>query len=276
MLTILYGVEGSYKDVTIHALIKCPKEGNTLLIPSGDQERANIFGDPVYGQVKHILAEYPKYKIIHPYYQVAPISLSKINIMFANECNRYSDIFEHLPTLEALARSCNSIIELGVRKVVSSWAFAHGLLYAQGEKKLLMNDIVDCDIEMLKTECTKCGIDVKFVACNDLDLEVDGMYDMTFIDTWHVYGQLKRELAKFSLVTRKYIVLHDTVVDGELGETIREGWDYVKQSKETGFPVEEICKGLMPAVNEFVDGSDWVIDQHYTNNNGLTVLKKYK
>ena len=27
---------------------------------------------------------------------------------------------------------------------------------------------------------------------------------MTFIDTWHVYAQLKRELKKFSRFTNKY------------------------------------------------------------------------
>ena len=31
---------------------------------------------------------------------------------------------------------------------------------------------------------------------NDLDLDLkDRRFDLTFIDTWHVYGQLKRELA---------------------------------------------------------------------------------
>lgn len=274
-VNIYYGVEGQYKDVTLDALHKCPKKDNTLVIPAGEEERARLFGDPVYGKVKHILVEYPKYKLIHPHYQTAPIALSQIDLKFAYECSRYSDIYEHLPILEGLARSCGSIIELGVRKCVSSWAFAHGLMYSKSlNKKMLLNDIIPCDVELLKSECSKYGIEVDFVACNDLELEVSGMYDMTFIDTWHVYGQLKRELAKFSKLTRKYIVLHDTTIDAEQGETVREGWDAVKQSNDTGIPVDEICKGLWPAVEEFLASTkEWVLDQRLTNNNGLTILK---
>ena len=100
-------------------------------------------------------------------------------------------------------------------------------------------------------------------------------YDMTFIDTWHVYGQLKRELEKFSKVTNKYIIMHDTTVDGINGETVRMKWNAEKQSKETGIPVEEIKKGLMPAIEEFlVNNKNWIMKERFTNNNGLTILEK--
>jgi len=45
---------------------------------------------------------------------------------------------------------------------------------------------------------------------------------LVFIDTWHVYGQLKRELAKYAPLTKKYILMHDTTVDEWVGESVRE------------------------------------------------------
>ena len=122
---------------------------------------------------------------------------------------------------------------------------------------------------------TDLEIDIKYDWINDLYLEIKGKYDLTFIDTWHVYGQLKRELEKFSKVTNKYIIMHDTTVDAELGETIRLGWNAKEQSMKTGFPLDEINKGLIPAITEFLESNkNWKMKERFTNNNGLTILEK--
>ena len=71
------------------------------------------------------------------------------------------------------------------------------------------------------------------------------------------------------------MILHDTTIDGVFGETIRNGWNADEQSKETGIPVNEINRGLWPAVEEFLeDNSDWELFVRFTHNNGLTVLKR--
>ncbi len=138
-----------------------------------------------------------------------------------------------------------------------------------------MNDINTCDINDLLLISKNFDIEVKYEWKNNLLLDFDRNYDITFIDTWHVYGQLKRELEKFSKITNKYIIMHDTTVDEIYGETIRCGWDAVKQSRESGFPVEEIRKGLWPAVLEFLDNNqEWYMKERYVNNNGLTILAK--
>ena len=122
---------------------------------------------------------------------------------------------------------------------------------------------------------TNLNIDIKYEWINDLDLEIKENYDLTFIDTWHVYGQLKRELEKFSKVTNKYIIMHDTTIDGYKGETIRFKQSAEEQSKKTGIPVDEINKGLVPAITEFLESNkNWKIRESFTNNNGLTVLEK--
>jgi cephalosporin hydroxylase len=94
-------------------------------------------------------------------------------------------------------------------------------------------------------------------------------------DTWHVYGQLKRELEKFSPITQKYIIMHDTTVDGIYGETIRCRWNAVAQSKQSGIPIEEINCGLWKAVEEFLENNpEWKLRERFMNNNGLTVLER--
>ena len=46
-------------------------------------------------------------------------------------------------------------------------------------------------------------------------------------------------------------------------------------SQKSGIPVEEITKGLGPAISEFLENNpEWYIKEKFTNNNGLTVLAK--
>jgi hypothetical protein len=142
---------------------------------------------------------------------------------------------------------------------------------------LILNDIEACNTQEATLLGSLVGIDVTNIWKNDLDVDLtDITVDMTFIDTWHVYGQLKRELKKYAPHTLKYIIMHDTTVDEWQGETIRCGLNPIKQSEETGIPVEEILKGLWPAVDEFLaeNKDEWVLHKRYTNNNGLTILKR--
>ena len=192
-------------------------------------------------------------------------------------CRTPSDINEHLPTLYKYALDCDSIIELGVRGCVSSWALLRGLKDGnKNDKYLFLNDIEKCDISDLINVSEYLNIEVEYEWINDLKLNTgDKKYDMTFIDTWHVYGQLKRELIKFGEITNKYIIMHDTTIDAEKGETIRLGLDSKKQSEESGIPVEEIECGLSKAIDEFIfTTGEWRIKEKFENNNGLTVLER--
>jgi hypothetical protein len=107
-------------------------------------------------------------------------------------------------------------------------------------------------------------------------LRVEGVTcDLLFIDTLHVYGQLKRELALHAPGTRKFIILHDTTVDATHGEALRVGWDPAALAARTGIPVQEITTGLWPAVEEFLASHpEWKLRIRYTNNNGLTILER--
>ena len=202
--------------------------------------------------------------------------MDKVNSKYNELCNTGSDINEHLPTLYKYAKECESVFETGVRGCISSWALAKGLLEnGKPVKKLFLNDISPCNISALLDSTRPLPIKIAYEWKNNLQIELPYSVDMTFIDTWHVYGQLKRELAKYSKVTKKYIAMHDTTVDEIYGETIREHMDAERQALESGYPIEEIRCGLQKAIDEFLrDNSDWILEARYTNNNGLTILRR--
>ena len=211
--------------------------------------------------------------------------MEAIKNIFSLLCsNRYRncslDIMEHLPTLYKYAKECDSVFETGVRGCVSSWAFLYGLLdnNTETKKRLFLNDIDLCDVsELLILSSLFNNIDVKCEWKNNLLLDINETYDITFIDTFHIYGQLKRELEKFSKITNKYIIMHDTTIDEIYGETARGNYDINHLSQITGFPCYEITKGLGPAITEFLEANpEWYLKEKYTNNNGLTVLAKYQ
>jgi hypothetical protein len=193
-----------------------------------------------------------------------------------------TDIHEHLTTLCNYAKECDSVFETGVRGCISSWAFLYGLLNGREgagpprKKTLFMNDIDVCDISALVSAGRSFPeVELKSDWKSNLLLDFDRNYDIVFIDTWHVYGQLKRELEKFAKFANKYIIMHDTTVDEIHGETIRCNQNAHEQSRLSGIPMEEIMRGLWPAVEEFLQNHpEWYIKERYTNNNGLTVLAK--
>lgn len=196
-----------------------------------------------------------------------------IRQIYNQKCRTPSDINEHLPTLHTYALKCLHITECGVRSATSSYAFAAALL-GRGGKIVQVDTKGHANITKFGEECATEGIDVVFHEQSDLECPIEET-DLLFIDTWHVYGHLRRELARWNPYTRKFIILHDTTVDAQWGETIRNGWNAAEQSKETGIPVEEINRGLQPAIDEFLaEHPEWRLRQRFWNNNGLTVLER--
>lgn len=189
-----------------------------------------------------------------------------------NQCKIGSDVYEHLPTLLEYTKKCNSVVECGVRDVVTSYAFGLGLVGNSANSYTLIDPYRSNQIDPFLNLCKQEGVNATFIEESDLMCPLVET-DLLFIDTWHVYGQLKRELAYWNPSVKKYIIMHDTTVDGWYGETIRCRLDSQKQSLQTGIPVEEITKGLWPAITEFLEEHpEWKLEKHFTNNNGLTIL----
>ena len=189
-------------------------------------------------------------------------------------CRMTSDINEHLPVLEMYSSRCLHVTECGVRTAISSYAFANALVSKPGAKLIQVDPQSHPNIVEFQNIATKEKLNSVFYAQSDLECPIETT-DLLFIDTWHVYGQLKRELARWNSFVEKYIILHDTTVDEWYGETVRVGWNAEAQSREHGIPVDEIKKGLWPAISEFLnDHPEWKLELRLFNNNGLTVLSR--
>jgi hypothetical protein len=190
--------------------------------------------------------------------------------------NTHSDINEHIETFYKYAKKYRHITEFGVRSVVSSWGFLYGLYESQYDKKKLIG--VDLEwhdnINSLKNLAQSNGIEYEFIQDDSIKVDIEDT-DILFIDTWHIYGHLKRELEKHHSKVKEYIMMHDTTVDEIYGETVRCVWNAEEQSKTSGYPIEEIKKGLGPAIDEFlIQHPEWKLHEKYKNNNGLTILKR--
>jgi hypothetical protein len=185
-----------------------------------------------------------------------------------------SDINEHLPTLFDYTKKCDSVVECGVRDIVSSYAFGAGLIGNANNSYTLVDPYKSNQIYGFLHLCKMEGINASFVEQSDLKCPLVKT-DLLFIDTWHVYGQLKRELAYWHESVNKYIIMHDTTVDEWHGETLRVGWNAQQQSIQHGIPVEEITRGIWPAIEEFLtEHPEWKLEKRFTNNNGLTILAR--
>jgi hypothetical protein len=168
-------------------------------------------------------------------------------------CKLPSDINEHLETLKEYSSECDHITEMGVRWVVSTYAFLMGK-----PKKMISYDINFANTDFIK-ELVKDDTDFEFKVANTLDLEIEET-DLLFIDTLHNYNQLKGELELHGNKAKKYIIFHDTTSFEWIGESYNG-------------KVDEI--GLWPAIEEFLESNPhWELHERYTNNNGLTILKR--
>jgi len=171
------------------------------------------------------------------------------------------DIREHLPVLLEYASQSNRIVELGVRSIVSTWAFILGK-----PKKLISVDIVSPDyytgkensLDILEKICKNLNIDFRFILADDLTIELDEM-DLLFIDTLHTYSQLDKELRLHANKSKKWIILHDTQSFGE----------YVMNS------IGIMEGGMKYALDKFLlENNSWFIKKHYSNCHGLTILER--
>ena len=188
------------------------------------------------------------------------IKMDNLEQIYLNKCQTALDINEHLPTLKKYAEECNTVIEMGVRSIVSTWAFLLGQ-----PNKLISVDIVHpktyinhdpsgCNLDLVYEIAKGRNIDFEFIESDTLKMEPIEC-DFLFIDTLHDYDQLKEELRIHSSAARKYIGLHDTETVAENGET---------RGKE----------GIWRAVEEFVSQGEWKIKERFRNNNGLTILSR--
>ena len=183
-----------------------------------------------------------------------------IETMYQKHKSTKSDINEHLETLRVLSAD-KSVVEIGVREVVSTWAFLMG-----GPKSLRSFDLYRSNnVSKAEDAAAKANIDFRFTTGSSLEADIPDC-DLLFIDTWHNYHHLKLELNRLHRVARERIVLHDTVTFAHRSEVSTNG----RKPLDIEAPND---LGLWDALEEFLaEHPEWEIESHYKNNNGLTVL----
>jgi hypothetical protein len=172
--------------------------------------------------------------------------------------NTPSDINEHFPAIIKYGSQCDHITEMGVRRIVSTWGWL-----ACSPKKLISYDMADPshwggNIQDVYDTAKAYNIPFEFKLEDVLKVEIEET-DLLFLDTAHVYSQVKAELSLHSSKVRKYICFHDTTSYATMGEDGVEG------------------NGIWRAIEEFLQDNDqWVIEERFVNNNGFTIIKRIK
>ena len=199
-------------------------------------------------------------------------------------------VFDQLDFLRTLSFSCDHIVELGSFDINSSWAFL-----AAKPKKILLVDWVKTK-KMIDKETFPChgqdrfvdfnrfpggwdhfnlvatfnNIQVEFVKGDSRTVDIPNT-DLLFIDTWHSYNQLEKELNKHHNKVNKYIAIQDTNPFGYVSKPdfsdVRSG-----RAKESDRIPDG---GLNRAIFEFLEeNKDWKETYRIKQNAGLVVLSK--
>jgi hypothetical protein len=167
--------------------------------------------------------------------------------VYYNKCRIESDINEHLPVLREYGEKVNHITEMGVRDIVSTYAFL-----AARPKQMVSYDIMPIDTNHIHSLAPYT--EYNFILGDTRQVMIEPT-ELLFIDTLHTYEQLKTELSLHAHKTSKFIIFHDTEIFGVRGQDGSEG--------------------LLKAIDEFLEINPvWTTHLHLKNNNGLTILKK--
>jgi glycosyltransferase involved in cell wall biosynthesis/tetratricopeptide (TPR) repeat protein len=204
--------------------------------------------DPRHAQAQHnlsVLLAQLEHQAGEAAFQEVDLDLAR---RYHRACLQPSDINEHLATLAGLARGCRHVTVMGTRNGISTTA----LLYARPQVVVCYDRVRHPEVDELARLAGRTELVFHQEDVLGVDIEPT---DLLFIDTWHVYDQLRAELQRHGEKARKYIVLHDTTTFGEVGES-------------------EGHRGLWPAMEEFLKPGTFRLQVRYENNNGLTVLER--
>lgn len=215
-----------------------------------------------------------RFLFLIPFFLFAATPTQELTNLYSLHCQNPSDIFELVPVLRRYAIQCDSVTEIGVRNMVSTWGLLHGL--AENDtphRKYVGIDIGRAEdyifnkaVQLSKDN----GIEFQFIQENDMNIDIEPT-DLLFIDTLHIYAQLTYELEKFCSKAKRYIIMHDTSQTFEYRDCESYQGDY---SEYPSF-ISRTKRGLWPAVVDFLDRHpEWVLQERLDFCNGMTVLRR--
>ena len=204
----------------------------------------------------------------------------KVRAVLANEVWGAADISCNLPLIAALLKehAPAHVTEMGVRNAVSSWTFAQYAAERAAAGRAIEYVATDITrrepVGALDAAMAGCpGVAYAFREGDDLTIP-QWDTDFLFLDTWHTYRQLAKELLRWAPRTRGVLVLHDTALFGGRDEG-EEGHGEKPVDEALFSGVAPGSVGLLAAVNQFLAspaGARWRVAQQNDNCNGIMVL----
>lgn len=194
---------------------------------------------------------------------------------YLEHCETPSDINEHLPVLKKYAQECDSVMEIGIRTMVSTWSCLYGLANNnRSSNKIYIG--VDLEYpptdkyELARKVSRENNIHFNFYKNNDMNITFNGPVDMLFIDSLHIYCHLTYELETFCPYVNKYICFHDIDYPwGFMDEPYTGGYDHYPSW------IDKNKRGLLQAVIDFLERHpEWTFLEHRKNSHGFGVLKR--
>ena len=183
-----------------------------------------------------------------------------------------SDINEHLEDIYKLTLECSSVIEIGVRNMVSTWGFLYGLRNKENANYLGIDLNFPPDLKIAEKICNDNSIKFNFIAKNDMLIEETFESDIIFFDSLHTYCHLTYELEKFSGMSKKYMCFHDSSGPWEATDDILYTGDFSEYPEH----INKTKRGVWQAIQDFLEKNEkiWKLKSRKTNNNGFTVLER--
>lgn len=179
------------------------------------------------------------------------MSDNDIDEVFNHISLELTDMVGHMFTIRDYSAKCERCVEFGVYDCTSTWA-----LLAGHPKKLVSYDLYRrSEVTKVESVVGDSNTFFEFVIGDTGEIEIEET-DLLFIDSFHSYQHLTKELSKHSAKVNKFILLHDTTTFGDVDQ-------------------DGNGRGLWPAVVEFLEkNSDWILEQRFEHCHGLTVLRR--
>lgn len=169
--------------------------------------------------------------------------MTKAEQKYEELCKIESDCHLHLPVIQKYVAKGDTVVELGVRFCVSTWA-----LLKNSPRQLVSVDIVRPPVQNLAEvmeAAEEQGTRFEFVQMSSTDVVIQGNVDVLFVDTLHLYSQIVKELWSHSPRTKKYMIFHDANI-----------------------PEVKAC------LTDFLYNPEWEIAEWNNDLTGLAVLKR--
>jgi len=167
--------------------------------------------------------------------------------IYTRNCNKQTDINQHLPKLLEYGAKCHTIVEFGVRDGQSTSAFLNSRPQKMISFDIIKNDAINELIDAAKNE----SIDFSYRIENSNTANFETT-DLLFIDSEHTEENTTKELKNAAHKTKKYIIFHDS-----------------------NYPENPLERSVRMAVDIFLnEHPEWQIEEEHKNSYGLLILKK--